>query len=68
MTHESMTQVGMSPTDALGATCWPARRWLARLDLDHGASADLLCYKEDPRQGPAVLNRPELVVLRGKAF
>lgn len=65
---EALKSVGMSSTDALGAACWDARRWLGRPGLEHGASADLLCYSEDPRQGPGVLNRPDLVILRGKAF
>jgi len=65
---EALKGIGMSATEALGAACWDARRWLGRPGLDHGASADLLCYSEDPRQGPAVLNRPDLVILRGKAF
>jgi imidazolonepropionase-like amidohydrolase len=65
---EALKSIGMSPTDALGAACWDARRWLGRPGLDHGASADLLCYSEDPRQGPGVLNRPDLVILRGKVF
>ncbi|WP_152531484.1 amidohydrolase family protein [Mycobacterium sp. UM_CSW] len=65
---EALKGIGMSPTDALGAACWDARRWLGRPGLDHGASADLLCYSEDPRQGPGVLNRPDLVILRGKVF
>jgi imidazolonepropionase-like amidohydrolase len=41
---------------------------LGRPGLDHGASADLLCYNDDPRQGPAVLDAPDLVILRGQAF
>jgi imidazolonepropionase-like amidohydrolase len=41
---------------------------LGRPGLDPGASADLLCYATDPRQGPEVLNRPDLVILRGKVF
>jgi imidazolonepropionase-like amidohydrolase len=65
---EALKGIGMSPTEALGAACWDARRWLGRPGLDHGASADLLCYSEDPRSDPAVLNRPDLVVLRGKTF
>ena len=65
---EALKRIGMSPTDALGAACWDARRWLGRPGLDPSASADLLCYAADPRQGPAVLNRPDLVVLRGKTF
>jgi imidazolonepropionase-like amidohydrolase len=65
---EALKGIGMSPTEALGAACWDARRWLGRPGLDHGASADLLCYSEDPRRGPGVLNSPDLVILRGKTF
>ena len=65
---DALTRVGMTPTEALGAACWDARRWLGRPVLDHGASADLLCYTEDPRLGPEVLSQPDLVILRGKAF
>jgi imidazolonepropionase-like amidohydrolase len=65
---EALKGIGMSPTEALGAACWDARRWLGRPGLDHGASADLLCYSRDPRHGPEVLNHPDLVILRGKTF
>ena len=65
---EALKGIGMSPTEALGAACWDARRWLGRPGLDHGASADLLCYGGDPRNGPGALNQPELVILRGKVF
>jgi imidazolonepropionase-like amidohydrolase len=65
---EALKGIGMSPTEALGAACWDARRWLGRPALDDGASADLLCCNDDPRHGPAVLNRPDMVILRGKIF
>jgi imidazolonepropionase-like amidohydrolase len=65
---EALTRIGMSPTEALGAASWDARRWLGRTGLDHGASADLLCYTDDPRQGPSVLRSPDLVILRGRMF
>jgi imidazolonepropionase-like amidohydrolase len=65
---EALKGIGMSAGEALGAACWDARRWLGRPGLDDGASADLLCYSEDPRQGPGVLNHPDLVILRGKMF
>jgi imidazolonepropionase-like amidohydrolase len=65
---EALKGIGMSPTEALGAACWDARRWLGRPVLDHGASADLLCYRDDPRRGPGVLDRPDLVILRGVPF
>ncbi|BBZ14601.1 metal-dependent hydrolase family protein [Mycobacterium branderi] len=65
---DALKGIGMSPTEALGAACWDARRWLGRPALDHGASADLLCYNDDPRHGAAVLNRPDVVILRGRVF
>jgi imidazolonepropionase-like amidohydrolase len=65
---EALKGIGMTPTEALGAACWDARRWLGRPGLDDGASADLLCYQDDPRRGPAVLNRPDMVVLRGQVY
>jgi imidazolonepropionase-like amidohydrolase len=65
---EALKGIGMTPTEALGAACWDARRWLGRPGLDDGASADLLCYRDDPRRGPAVLNRPDVVVLRGHVY
>jgi imidazolonepropionase-like amidohydrolase len=49
---EALKGIGMSATEALGAACWDARRWLGRPRLDHGASADLLYYSTDPRKGP----------------
>jgi imidazolonepropionase-like amidohydrolase len=65
---DALTRIGMTPTEALGAACWDARRWLGRPGLDGGASADLLCYKDDPRHGPAVLHSPDLVILRGQLY
>jgi imidazolonepropionase-like amidohydrolase len=64
---EALKTVGMSPTEALGAACWDARAWLGRPGLEHGASADLVCYADDPRE-PGVLNHPDLVLLRGRVF
>ena len=64
---EALTTIGMSPTAALGAASWTARQWLGRPALEHGASADLVCYAEDPRT-PGVLQHPDLVLLRGRVF
>ena len=64
---EALKRVGMSPTNALGAACWDARAWLGRPVLEHGASADLVCYADDPRE-PGVLDHPDLVILRGRVF
>lgn len=63
----ALAAVGLSPTDALGAACWDAREWLGRPALEHGASADLACYADDPRK-PGVLEHPALVMLRGRPF
>ena len=65
---DALKRVGLSPTDALGAACWDARRWLGRPTLQHGAAADLLCYANDPRKGASVLNQPDVVILRGRVF
>ena len=62
---DALRRIGMTPTDALGAACWDARRWLGRPGLEAGAPANLLCYREDPRAGADVLRRPDVVVLRG---
>lgn len=65
---EALKGIGMTGAEALGAACWDARSWLGRPGLEDGASADLLCYQDDPRQGPAVLNRPDVVILRGRRY
>jgi imidazolonepropionase-like amidohydrolase len=65
---EALKGIGMSPTEALGAASWTARQWLGRPGLEHGASADLVCYTEDPRSGAEALNHPDVVILRGRVF
>jgi imidazolonepropionase-like amidohydrolase len=65
---ESLKGIGMTPTEALGAASWDARQWLGRPSLEHGAAADLVCYREDPRSGAGVLNYPDVVILRGRTF
>ena len=65
---EALAGIGMSPTAALGAACWDARRWLGRQGLADGAAADLLCFAEDPRSGRGVLSRPDRVILRGRVY
>jgi imidazolonepropionase-like amidohydrolase len=65
---DALKGIGMTATDALGAACWDARQWLGRPVLEHGASADLICFTDDPRAGAEVLQRPDLVILRGRVF
>jgi imidazolonepropionase-like amidohydrolase len=64
----ALTSVGMTPTEALGAASWQARKWLGRETLTDGAAADLLCVTDDPRSGPQVLSRPDRVILRGRVY
>lgn len=65
---EALKGIGMSSTEALGAACWDTRKWLGRRALADGAPADLLCFTADPRLGPAVLSRPNRVILRGLVY
>ena len=65
---EALKGIGMSPTEALGVASWTAREWLGRPGMEHGAPADLVCYLEDPRSGPEVINDPDAVILRGRVF
>ena len=65
---EALVGIGMTPTEALGAACWDAREWLRRPGLEHGASADPVCYADDPRSGPDVLAAPTRVILRGVVY
>ena len=65
---QALRGIGMSPTEALGAACWDAREWLGRPALADGAPADLLCFADDPRSGPSVLARPDLVILAGRVY
>lgn len=65
---DALKSIGMTPTEALGAACWDARRWLGRPGLTDGASADLLCFTGDPRSGAAVLSRPDRIVLAGRVY
>lgn len=62
----ALQTVGLSATDALGAACWDARAWLGRPALEHGASADLLCFADDPRE--VGVGHPDLVILRGRVY
>lgn len=63
---DALRRVGMTATEALGAACWDARAWLGRPALAHGASADLLCFREDPRE--VGVRNPDLVLLRGRIW
>jgi imidazolonepropionase-like amidohydrolase len=61
-----LTNIGMTPTQALAAGSWAAREWLGVPgELTVGAPADLIVYGADPRKDPAVLAHPTHILLRG---
>ena len=60
-----LTDVGLTPTQALAAATTAARRFLGLPDLDDGEPADLVTYDGDPRDDPAILTRPVAVVRQG---
>jgi imidazolonepropionase-like amidohydrolase len=61
-----LVAAGLTPTGALAATTWAARRWLGRPGLAEGDDADLVVYDSDPRDDVGVLAHPRAVVLRGR--
>lgn len=61
----ALGKAGLTPTEALAAASWAARTWLGHPSLEPGTPADLTVYADDPRSGPDVLARPDLVMLRG---
>jgi imidazolonepropionase-like amidohydrolase len=56
---------GLTAEFALGAASWTARSWLGLPGIEGDAPADLVAYRDDPRQDPAVLADPTLVILDG---
>jgi imidazolonepropionase-like amidohydrolase len=63
---QRLLAAGLSPEVALGAASWTARSWLGLPGLEEGAPADLVAYRDDPRQDPGVLAEPILVMLDGR--
>lgn len=63
---ELLIAAGLPVTVAIGAASWTARSWLGLPGIEEGASADLVAYTVDPRESPAALVRPDVVLLDGK--
>lgn len=61
-----LVTAGLSPSQALDAGCWAARRWLGRPGLAEGQDADLVVYDANPRADVGVLAHPKAIVLRGR--
>lgn len=62
----ALAGAGLSPTDAIGAASWRARKWLGWPELREGAPADLIGCATDPRLELAALRSPTRIVLRGR--
>ena len=54
------------PVDALVAASTTARAFLGEPGPEEGAPADLVVYRQDPRNDPEVLSRPEAIVFGGR--
>lgn len=61
-----LVAAGIPATSAVDAAAWGARSWLRCPGLEEGAPADLVVYREDPREDVAVLAHPAALVLRGR--
>ncbi len=59
-------QAGMKPLDVLRAGSWGARAWLGFPGLEHGAPADLVAYRQDPRKDLTALREPTRIILKGR--
>jgi imidazolonepropionase-like amidohydrolase len=57
---------GLSPHTALGAGSWEARAWLGLPGIEEGAPADLVAYRNDPREDLTELGRPALIMRAGR--
>lgn len=64
---EALTKAGMSNLEAIGAATWAAREWLGRPGIAEGESADLVVYRDDPREDLRTMADPHRVILRGHA-
>ena len=63
---DALVRHGLQPSTALAAATTTARAFLGEPGLDEGAPADLLVYRHDPREDPALLRSPEIVMFGGR--
>jgi imidazolonepropionase-like amidohydrolase len=63
---QELHQRGLPLESALAAGTYGAREWLGMQGLEHGARADLVLFREDPRQDLTALSRPELIIIGGR--
>jgi imidazolonepropionase-like amidohydrolase len=62
---ELLIEAGLSPIVAIGAASWTARSFLGMPGIEEGAPADLVAFRDDPRDDAAVLASPALTILDG---
>lgn len=63
---ELLLEAGLSPEVALGAGSWTARAFLGLPGIQEGAPADLVAFRENPREDLSALADPALVILDGR--
>jgi imidazolonepropionase-like amidohydrolase len=63
-----LAAAGLSPSDALAAGSWEARRYLGLPNIEDGAPADLVVYPDDPTEDLSVLDHPALILLDGRVL
>lgn len=61
-----LIEATLAPETALGTASWTARSWLGLPDVEEGAPADLVAYRENPLEDTAVLVNPTLIFLNGQ--
>jgi imidazolonepropionase-like amidohydrolase len=65
---EMMASLGVPREIALGAGSWRAREWLGLPGITEGAPADLLAFRDDPRDDLGRLRQPALAMFRGRVL
>ena len=63
---ELLLAAGLDAQTALGAASWTARTWLGLPGIEKGAPADLVAFREDPREDASTLADPALILLDGQ--
>lgn len=61
-----LIEFGLAPAAALAAASTRAREFLGLGSFEAGEPADVITFEADPREDPAVLERPIAIVLRGR--
>lgn len=64
----ALARCGLDALTALGAGSWHAREFLGMPGIAEGAPADLVGFRDDPRDDLTQLARPALVVLDGRVI